>query len=92
MTKDTGIYRKFLVERTDGSSGPGLKHEHCNYFVLDLVHDPFAIPALKAYADACREKFPALADDLDGVTRVADLASTQMGVLLRAVGAEGGAS
>ena len=59
-----GIYRKYKVERTDGSSEPGKKHEKCDYFVLDLVHDPFAKPAILAYAEACRATHPALADDL----------------------------
>lgn len=61
---DVGIYRKFTVERADGSSGAGKKHEHCSYFVLDWMHDPFAVAAARAYADACQAKFPALADDL----------------------------
>lgn len=59
-----GIYRKYIVERTDGSSGPGGKHEHCRYFVLDLAHDPFALPALRAYAKACEKTHPILATDL----------------------------
>lgn len=61
-TKDAGegIYRKFVVRRVDESP----KHEGCEYFVLDWKHDPFAIPAARAYAEACREKFPALAADL----------------------------
>lgn len=62
--RDKGYYRKFKVERTDGSSGPGGKHERCAYFVLDLDHDRHAAPALKAYADSCRAEFPELADDL----------------------------
>ena len=33
---DMGIYRKFLVSRTDGSSRVGGKHEHCSYFVLRM--------------------------------------------------------
>lgn len=61
---DVGIYRKFTVERADGSSRPGGKHERCEYFVLDWAHDPFAIPAARAYADACEAKYPALAEDL----------------------------
>lgn len=61
---DRGIYRKYEVKRTDGSSGPGGYHEHCAYFVLDLEHDPYAIPALKAYAKACKKKLPELARDL----------------------------
>ncbi len=41
-----------------------MKHEHCEYFVLDWVHDPFAIPAALAYAAACEEEYPVLAADL----------------------------
>lgn len=59
-----GLYRKFLVERTDGSSAEGGKHENCAYFVLDLDHDPFAWPALKAYEQACAGTYPHLAADL----------------------------
>jgi hypothetical protein len=59
-----GIYNKFVVLRTDGTSAPGQKHDGCYYFVLDLDHDPFARAALSAYRDACKEKFPLLADDL----------------------------
>lgn len=62
--EDRGIYDKYTVTRNDGSSEPGGKHEHCDYFVLDLTHDPFAIPALAAYVVACAVKFPKLADDL----------------------------
>jgi len=61
---DPGIYRKFRVERMDGSSGPGGKHEACSYFVLDWKHDPFAVPAARAYAVACEGEFPSLADNL----------------------------
>lgn len=66
--RSIGIYRKFKVIRTDGNSDPGKKHAGCAYFVLDLDHDPFAVPALRAYAEACREQFPALAQDLDRFT------------------------
>lgn len=59
-----GIYRKFNVTRTDGSSEPGGKHEHCRYFVLDLDHDPHAAPALAAYARSCSKTHPVLAADL----------------------------
>lgn len=68
-----GIYGKFTVTRNDGKSAPGEKHERCEYFVLDISHDPFAIPALKAYADACRESYPALARDLDTMRHAAML-------------------
>jgi hypothetical protein len=68
--KNKGIYKKFRVERTDGSSAPGGKHEHCRYFVLDLDHDPYAIEALKSYARACANEFPKLAHDLEVITQV----------------------
>jgi len=55
---------KYKVERTDGSSVSGGKHESCEYFVLDLVHDKFSYQALKAYADACEAEYPLLARDL----------------------------
>jgi hypothetical protein len=64
-----GLYRKFRVERTDGGSAPGAKHENCQYFVLDATHDQFAIPALTAYRDACSQKFPKLAEDIDRLLR-----------------------
>lgn len=49
----------------DGRSAKGQKHHGCAYFVLDLDHDPFAAPALRAYADACEaDGFGPLADDL----------------------------
>lgn len=59
--KDTGIYRKFIVERANDPQG---KHDGCEYFVLDWYHDPFTIPAVLAYADACEARFPLLAADL----------------------------
>jgi hypothetical protein len=63
--KTTGLYDKFSVERTDGTSAPGQKHDGCKYFVLDLTHDPFAAPAIRAYVDACRADYPLLARDLE---------------------------
>jgi len=56
-----GIFRKYLVKRLRDKEG---KHRKCEYFVLDWQHDPFAVPAARAYADACAEKFPELAADL----------------------------
>jgi hypothetical protein len=41
-----GLYGKFRVTRSDGSSGAGGRHERCKYFVLDLTHDQFAKAAL----------------------------------------------
>jgi hypothetical protein len=62
--KDRGLYDKFRVERVDGASSPGGKHHRCEYFVLDLTHDPFAVPAILAYVAACEQDYPWLADDL----------------------------
>lgn len=66
--RETGIYDKFRVERTDGKSAPGQKHDGCSYFVLDLDHDKFAWPALDAYSTYCEEEFPVLAADLRRIT------------------------
>lgn len=63
-----GLYRKYKVERVDGSSKPEGKHEDCQYFVLDMEHDPHARVALRAYADSCKKDFPGLAKDLRKVT------------------------
>lgn len=62
--KGVGLYEKFAVSRTDGSSLPGGKHHDCEYFVLDLDHDPHAIPALEAYIQSCQVDYPLLARDL----------------------------
>ncbi len=59
-----GLYGKFIVTRTDGGSDTGGKHDGCEYFVLDLTHDPFAAVALAAYSEACRDEYPILASDL----------------------------
>ena len=51
--KREGLDReKFVVRRADGRSRKGEKHAGCQYFVLDLNHDPMALPALRAYAKA----------------------------------------
>ena len=65
--KPAGIYRKYKVERTDGKSAPGEKHHECSYFVIDLAHDEYAKPALRAYATACQWDLPALAQDLETI-------------------------
>lgn len=62
--KATGLYKKFNVTRTDGSSELGGKHENDEYFVLNLTTDKHALPAISAYAKACESEFPALANDL----------------------------
>ena len=59
-----GLYKKFIVIRTDGQSVTGQKHDNCEYFVLDITHDPHAILALSAYAVDCRDDHPQLAEDI----------------------------
>ncbi len=59
-----GIYEKFIVRRFDGSHRKGKKHGGCEYFVLDLSHDKFAGPAIRAYAEACATEYPHLSRDL----------------------------
>lgn len=63
---DRGLYRKFKVFRADGRDvNPDDPHHGCAYFVLDLDHDPHALPALVAYARSAEEAgFGPLADDL----------------------------
>lgn len=63
--KSKGLFQKYYIERMDGTSAPGEKHNGCDYFVLDLTHDPLAYNALVAYAnDAEAEGYHALAYDL----------------------------
>ena len=68
--KELGLYNKFSVGRTDGRDNPGEKHCDCDYFVLDLTHDPYALPAILAYADACFREYPQLAADLRAKIKV----------------------
>ncbi len=49
------------------------------YFVLDWAHDPFAIPAARAYADACEAKYPALSADLRARAEFAEKSVTTQG-------------
>lgn len=59
-----GMYQKFVVHRVDRQDFPGKKHYNCRYFVLDIDHDPYARPALIAYADSCENEYPKLAADI----------------------------
>lgn len=58
---DRGWYVKYKVERIGGTPH---KHDDCLFFVLDLEHDKFALPALLAYAEACKEEYPRLQQDI----------------------------
>jgi len=61
-----GLYQKFKVERTDGRSAPGEKHERCEYFVLDMDHDEHARAAIAGYVKSLEdaEQYASLAADL----------------------------
>jgi hypothetical protein len=58
-----GLFAKFRVERLTPSS-KGIDHSDCRYFVLDLTHDPHALPAALVYANSCESELPLLARDL----------------------------
>lgn len=51
-----GLYGKYRVEKVNGKPVG-----EC--FVLE-EHDPLALPALRAYAEACAAAYPPLAADL----------------------------
>jgi hypothetical protein len=59
--EERGLYQKYRVERINDAEG---KHDDCFFFVLDVHHDPFAMPALLEYIKLCRGKYPLLANDL----------------------------
>lgn len=81
--KTRGLFHKFNIERTDGTSGPGGKHDGCDYFVLDLTHDKHAPAAIRAYAGSCREEYPLLAADLDAKFPSSPLPSDKLMRLVR---------
>ena len=62
--QERGLYKKYWVERINDKDG---KHKNCPFFVLDLDHDPHAVPALRAYAMSCRKEYPLLFKDLLGI-------------------------
>ncbi len=68
MNEDEGFYDKYNVQRTDGQDRQGGKHFNCRYFVLDISHDPHAVPALLAYAKACEIDRPNLSAQLIEMT------------------------
>jgi len=80
-----GLYRKFHVARTDGTDAPGAKHDGCVCFVLDVTHDPHALPALRAYAESCRLDHPVLAAELERALESSDPAEAFSKVLEKEV-------
>lgn len=72
---DNGLERRYAVKRLADPEG---KHDGCDFFVLDLVHDRFAYNALAAYALACFAEFPQPASDLH--SRAQSMIATVEGV------------
>ena len=70
--QEVGVYPKYIVKRADETDLTGGKHYNCFYFVLDLDCDPHAIPAIKAYIDSCKTKYPLLARDLEKLIKNKD--------------------
>lgn len=58
-----GLYNKYKVERIDGKPG----RENCQYFVVDVCHDPYGPAAVRAYIDALPDDFAQLKADLEKI-------------------------
>lgn len=67
MIDERGLLHKYNVFRVDGSDEEGGKHCGCDYFVLDLTHDPDAALAAAYYAGLCSESRPNLSADLQSL-------------------------
>lgn len=78
-----GLFRKFEVRRTDGSDAPGGKHHGCDHFVLDVTHDPHALPAMIAYANSVKDTHPALAADMRHRYRLPEVAEPVASIEVR---------
>lgn len=61
---DQGLFGKFHVRRIDGRDAPGGDRHGARYLVLDLDHDPHAKAAARAYAEACEDDYPQLAQEI----------------------------
>lgn len=55
---------KYLVFRTDGRDREDEKHANCEYFVIDLTHDPFAQDVIQFYIHLCEHEYPEAANDI----------------------------
>jgi hypothetical protein len=67
MPENRGYYEKFDVHRRDGRDEPGGDREGALYFTLDLVHDPYALTALRAYLEVAKGELPFLVEDLQQI-------------------------
>ncbi len=65
--KERGLFARYAIRRLDGSTNKGGKHNKCDYFVLDITHDPHAVPAIFSYARSAEaDGYKQLAADLYG--------------------------
>lgn len=55
-----GLVHKYHITRVDQSE----QHPDCEYFVMDLTHDPYSVPAMVIYALAAGVEYPQLKDDI----------------------------
>ena len=60
---ERGSYAKYTVYKNDEHGNPRVD-QIGDYFVLDLMNDPLAPAALRAYAEACKVDYPLLSADL----------------------------
>jgi hypothetical protein len=60
---DRPMYTKYIAYRADGSERTESSKHYggCDLFVLDIGHDPAALVAIRAYADAIERTKPMLA-------------------------------
>lgn len=79
LHQSEGLNTKYLVLRMDARDAPGEKHYNDKCFVLDVTHDPHAIPALRAYADSCQADYPDLASDLRYLAHEAEVRPWKLG-------------
>lgn len=59
-----GWHNKFRVARIDGEHKAGKKHDGCEYFVLDLTHDPHAVATVMLYGQHVYFRRPGLYRDI----------------------------
>jgi hypothetical protein len=62
--KRNRLQQKYYVERIDERDRAGGDRVDSKYFVLDYVHDPYSLPALEAYAQACFKDYPNLSQEI----------------------------
>ncbi len=67
--KRNKLQQKYYVERIDERDRADGDRADSKYFVLDYIHDPYSLPALEAYAQACEQDFPNLSAEIRALVR-----------------------